>query len=313
MSAEVDSMFSGNGIRPWHGLGTVLEGVPNSDEAIVAAGLTWEVEQRAAVAVSTEGELSPAPGCFLCRSDSGLVLGYVSQAYQVYQNKQLFQFADAIIENTKGVEAKYETAGALFGGKKIFLLLQLPDTQLVGDKVNNYLFLTNSHEGKESLVAGITNVRVVCNNTLQMALRSSKRMWRLRHTSSLEQRQREAEEALGFAVTYNSEMEKEAEALAIAKISQAQEEKFFRELFDKQVMTEEHKEELILSIKDIYDTKDDLQNFRGTKWGLYNAVADYVSNKPRREVGEWPGHRRMNNFMFGEKLLTTAEELVRAA
>lgn len=311
MSAEVETMFSANGIRPWHGIGKVLDDCPTSEAALAASGIDWTVSRRAAFAMDSKGDMYPAEGCFIARDDTNVPLGYVGTKYVPYQNKDLFKFGDDIIKNSQGIEAHYESAGALFGGKKVFLLIHLPDSHLVGDTVNNYLFISNAHDGKESLVAGITNVRVVCNNTLQMAMHSSERLWRLRHYATIEGRQVEATRALGLAVQYNNQLEKVALDMSKAKLAASDEEKFFRKLFEKQSCTEDHKEELIVNIKDLYENKSDLQNFRGTKWGMYNAVADYVSHRSsQNSVGEWAGHSKMDRFMFGETLLTQAEALL---
>lgn len=312
MSAEVETMFSGNGIRPWHGIGKVIDGCPTSDDALRLAGLDWDVSLQPAFMYSKSGMIIPGPGCFIARSDNDIPLGYASSRYVPFQNKQLFDFGDEIIRNTQGVEAKYETAGSLFNGKKVFLLVRLPDANLVGDTVNNYLFICNSHEGKESLVAGITNVRVVCNNTLQLAMHNSSRMWRLRHYTTIEGRQKEAAEALGLAVQYNGKLSDIADQMAAERVTEAEETRFFKQLFENNASSDERKEVLAASVRAIYENKDDLQNFRGTKWGLYNAVADYVSNKDYR-TDEATQHRQMNRFMFGEDLLKQSECLLIAA
>ena len=312
MSAEVETMFSANGIRPWHGIGKVINDCPTSEDALRLAGLDWDVALRPAFMFGPNGEAIPSPGCFVSREDRHLPLGYVSDKYVPFQNKQLFDFGDSIIKNTQGIEAKYETAGSLFNGKKVFLLVRLPDANLVGDTVNNYLFICNSHAGKESLVAGITNVRVVCNNTLQLAMHNSSRMWRLRHYTTMEGRQKEAAEALGLAVQYNDKLSDIAEQMAAERVTEAEETRFFKQLFENNTSSDERKEVLAASVRAIYENKDDLQNFRGTKWGLYNAVADYVSNKDYR-TDEATQHRQMNRFMFGEDLLKQSECILMAA
>ena len=167
---ENDTMFSGNGIRPWHGLGTVIEGTVTSDEAIKLANLGWDVIQEP-VYLKNGIEI---PNLFAnIRSDTNDLLGTVKDKYTIVQNKEAFAFTDNIIKNSKGIDAKYETAGSLFNGKRVFMLVRLPDVDLVGDKVENYLFVSTAHDGSQGLMAGITNVRVVCNNTLQMAERGA--------------------------------------------------------------------------------------------------------------------------------------------
>ena len=304
---ENDTMFSGNGIRPWHGLGTVLDDCPTSEDAIRIAHLGWDVVQEPLYL--KDGTMVDNMFANI-RSDTNDVLGCVKGRYSIVQNREAFQFVDNIISNTKGIECRYETAGSLFNGRRVFMLVRLPETNLVGDKVENYLFVSNSHDGTTGLLAGITNVRVVCNNTLQMAERGASRIWKLRHTESLKDKQIEAEHALGLALNYNERIKEDAERLAQQKVD---EEKFFREFFKKLQLSEKSKEKVMLSIGDIYKNKDDLQNFKGSKWGLYNAVCDYVSNtEPLRKTSkskDW----KMAGFMDGYVMLSDAYQILQAA
>lgn len=293
--------------RPWHGIGTVVEDAPTSDEAIKIAKLDWKIEQVPVMANGVE-----IPNYFAnVRSDTNEALGVVRGRYKVVQNTEAFDFVDGIIEN-KDVECRYETAGSLFNGRKIFLLVKLPNKELLGDDVENYLFFTNSHDGSSALTAGITNVRVVCNNTLQMALKGAQRTWTCRHTDSIFAKKAQAQEALGLAVTYIDKMQETAWELASKKIN---EEKFFRKLFEKNPtnLCEKNKEQAIERMHLIYTQKEDLQNFRGSAWGMYNAVADFVSNTtPFRNTATYQ-ENKMNQFCNGYAMLTTAQDLLMVA
>lgn len=304
---ENDTMFSGNGIRPWHGLGTVIEGTATSEEAIRLANLGWDVIQEP-VYLKDGIEI---PNLYAnIRSDTHQVLGSVKGKYQIVQNKEVFEFTDNIIMNSKGVECRYETAGSLFNGARTFMLVRLPDSSLVGDKVENYLFVSNSHDGSSGLLAGITNIRVVCNNTLQMAERGAQRTWRLRHTESIVGKQKEAEMSLGLALTYQERLAEDAEKLAREKLN---EEKFFKEFFKKLDASEKQKEKVLTSIRDLYIEKDDLQNFRGSKWGMYQAVCDYVSNNQDYRKTKNHDQWKMVSFMEGEPMIKLAQNVLMAA
>lgn len=293
--------------KPWHGIGTIVEDAPTSDEAIKIAKLDWKIEQVPVMANGAE-----IPNYFAnVRSDTNEALGVVRGRYKVVQNTEAFDFVDGIIEN-KDVECRYETAGSLFNGRKIFLLVRLPNKELLGDDVENYLFFTNSHDGSSALTAGITNVRVVCNNTLQMAIKGAKRTWTCRHTDSIFAKKAQAQEALGLAVTYMDSMDEIAEELASKKIN---EEAFFRKLFEKNPtgICEKNKELAIERMHLIYTMKDDLQNFRGSAWGMYNAVADFVSNTtPFRNTATYK-ENKMNQFCSGYAMLNTAQDLLMVA
>ena len=314
MSAEImnnDWMFSGNGIRPWHGIGTIVSGAPTSEEAIRLAKLDWDVLQYPMVArFDDEGNISDDSGFFAnVRSDTKDILGVVKDRYKVVQNIEAFDFVDDIVGNGE-IECHYETAGSLGNGKRIFLLVNLPESTLVGDKVDNYLFFTNSHDGSSSLMAGITNVRVVCSNTLQLAIRSANRIWRCRHTTNIEGRKNEAKQSLGLAVKYMEDSKILAEQLAFKKIS---EEAFFRTLFGVSTMNEKNKVFMGNIIHDIYQNKPDLQNFKGSAWGMYNAVADYVSNcEPLRKTKTYE-ESKLKGFFDGYKLLQTTQDILMSA
>lgn len=304
---ENDTMFSGNGIRPWHGLGTVIDGTLTSEEAIKVANLGWDVNQQP-LFLENGNEV---PNLFAnVRSDLNSVVGVVKSKYRVVQNKELFDFTDSIIQNTKKIECRYECAGSLFNGSRVFLLVRLPETNLVGDAVENYLFVSNSHDGSTGLIAGITNVRVVCNNTLQMAEKGASRIWKIRHTESLKGRQAEAEEALSLSLNYVDRIKEDAEKLAQEK---ANEDRFFREFFKKFDFSEKQKGYVLESIAEIYKNKADLQNFRGTKWGLYNAVADFVSNGKAKRTTSMTQTWKMVGFMDGYDMLNKAQKILIAA
>lgn len=304
---EYDWMVSAKE-KPWHGIGTVVEDAPTSEDAIKMAKLDWKVEQFPIKAGKIE-----IPNYFAnIRMDIKEPLGVVKNRYRIVQNDEAFDFVDNIVGNDE-VECRYETAGSLFNGKKIFLLVKLPEKNLLGDEVENYLFFTNSHDGSSAFMAGVTNVRVVCNNTLQMAIGGAKRTWYCRHTQSIDSKKQQAQEALGLAVKYIDLMDDVAENLYQKKID---EELFFRKLFDAKYIkdqAEKNKETMIERMHIIYTEKDDLRNFKGSAWGMYNAVADYLSNSiPLRQTKTYQ-ENKLDRFFGGDYILQTAQNILMAA
>lgn len=291
--------------RPWHGIGAVIENAPTSEDAIKMAKLDWKVKQYA---VKANGVTLDNYFCNM-RTDKNIPLGVVKGRYKVVQNTEAFDFVDGIVGN-KDIPCRYETAGSLFNGKRIFLLVKLPNKELLGDEVENYLFFTNSHDGTSSLMAGITNVRVVCNNTLQMAIKGSKRTWSCRHTMSITEKKQQAKESLGLAVKYMDSMSDTAEKLYQVKIN---EDDFFKRLFDESPLTDKNKDETINRIRLIYNNKDDLQNFRGTAWGMYNAVSDFVSNTIPLRMTKTYDENKLVGFFDGNKLLESSQRILMAA
>ena len=291
--------------RAWHGIGSVIEDAPTSEDAIKIAKLDWKVKQYAVKANGITLDNYYAN----IRTDKNIPLGVVKGRYKIVQNTEAFDFVDDIISNDE-IECRYETAGSLFNGKRIFLLVKLPNKNLLGDEVENYLFFTNSHDGTSSLMAGITNVRVVCNNTLQMAIKGSKRTWSCRHTMNITEKKQQAKESLGLAVKYMNNMDDMAEKLYKVKID---EEAFFRKLFDESKLTEKNKEEMAERIHIIYNEKDDLQNFRGTGWGMYNAVSDYVSNTVPMRMTKTYNENKLVAFFDGNRFLDTTQKILMVA
>src|ERR1700744_5752634 len=180
--------------RAWHGLGKIVEQYPTSAEAIKFAGLDYRVEKRPLFTYDTENHtgdpetdiLIPeikVPNYFATsRTDTEQVLGVVGKDYEIVQNVNAFEFFDAIVGGGDGI--LYETAGALGNGERIFITAKLPDYIKVGrnDLIAQYLFLTTSHDGYGSITAAFTPVRVVCENTLNAALRNHSNSIKIRHT-----------------------------------------------------------------------------------------------------------------------------------
>lgn len=212
MSANVESCFVTR--EPaWHKLGIVLPESPTSEDAIRYAGLDWNVEQQPIFL----GNGNKIVGNYAnVRSSDGKCLGVVGERYQIVQNVDAFAFTDALL----GEGVKYESAGSLKDGKIIWLLAKMPETiQILGDEVAPYLVFTNTHDGSGAVRVTATNVRVVCQNTLNMALKGAKRVWSARHTGSITNKLDDAMETLQFAHDYIEAQKETFEELHKVKLS----------------------------------------------------------------------------------------------
>jgi len=306
---ENDFMFSGKGMVPWHGIGAVLDGVLTSAEAIREARLTWTVRQTE-VYSETDRE-TPIPGYVAnVRSDTNEVLGIVSERYKVAQNKDVFAFADELI-GTKRVKCTYETAGSLFNGRRIFLLVNMPKRNIVEDEYQPYLCLSNAHDGSACLQVFLTGIRVVCNNTLTAALHTAKRKISIRHLSIMEQRKEEAVNAMGAASKYFHDLEVFASQLAGKKVNIGKVlDKLFPASRDMSMRQLVSNKEVKSVIQNILKTKDDLQNIKGTAWGVYSAISDYRSNaEPKRKTKTYE-EARMARFIDGDPVMQQAQEII---
>jgi len=305
---ENDFMFSANGIRPWHGLGVVVEEAPTQKDAIKLAKLDWKVEKLPVFANVNGKTVEIQDRYALMRMDTKFCTGMAMNRYNIVQNSEAFSFVDDIIKNEKGA-VRYETAGSLYNGKKIFLLVKMPETKVLGDNVENYLFFTNSHDGLNAVKAGISNVRVVCDNTLQMAMRGATRTWSAHHTKSVKSKQEEAIRTLQLASTYIKEMPKMAELMAAKKVSV---DKIVPLFFTKAELETESAQTAVMKIVTIAKQKDDLQNFKNTAWGVYNALADFISH-PTGKSQFRSQDRKMDAFLKGHTILGKAQKILLSA
>ncbi|WP_158828970.1 DUF932 domain-containing protein [Mucilaginibacter lacusdianchii] len=195
--------------KAWHGLGTIVEDYPTSAEALRFAGLDYTVEKWPMYAYDPEGRTSDkqhVPEKFATvRADNFAVLGTVGKDYEIVQNVDAFSFFDCIVG---GEGIQYETAGALGKGERIFITAKLPGYIRVGreDCIEKYLFLTTSHDGYGSITAAFTPVRVVCNNTLNAALRNHTNAIKIRHTAGAKERLAEAHKLMGIANRMTDEL-----------------------------------------------------------------------------------------------------------
>ena len=204
------SFFSVNE-KAWHGLGKVVTDYPNSQEALEYAGLDFRVERR--TMFTSKRTLVPGterlliPDCFATvRLDTEQVLGVVGNQYEVVQNRDAFSFFDAIV---KGEGILYETGGALGKGERIFITAKLPSYIKVGreDLIEQYLFLTTTHAGSGAITAAFTPVRIVCNNTLNAALKNMSNCIRIRHTNNAKQKLEQAHQVMGITNTLSNQLE----------------------------------------------------------------------------------------------------------
>lgn len=173
-----------------------VENALSSKDALIAAGLDWEVEQRK---IYTEDGYAVHGYFANVRSQDQHTLGVVTKCYKIVQNYEAFAFTDALLG--KGI--RYETAGSLKGGRKTWILARLPKQyRFTEDKVIPYLVFSNSHDGSAAIKVAMTPVRVVCNNTLNLALQDADRIWSANHTGDIENKLEDATMTLFMAENY---------------------------------------------------------------------------------------------------------------
>lgn len=298
MSANVESMMYVRE-KPWHGLGEMVQEAPTSADALRLAGLDWRVDSKP---VQVCGGRKVDGFRANVRATDGAVLGMVSDRYRICQNTDAFDFTDNLI----GGEVRYETAGSLQGGRKIWLLAKLPDTSLLGDAVEPYLCFTNSHDGSGAIRVCMTPVRVVCQNTLNIALSGAKRTWAARHTGNIDAKLEEARTCLTLADKYMAELNSAADKLANTTVTDDQIQQILSELFPLKDDASDREKNNVRALKDEYMVcyfMPDVAKFRGTAWGAVNAMADMVDhNRPRRNTANY-AENNWGRIMDGHAML----------
>ena len=307
MSHEID-MTTGKaavfvtGQPAWHRLGTVVETAQTSAEAIKLAGLDWTVEQWAA------GAVDPATGAFIegagkmanVRTDTRSILGYLSPGYQIFQNAAAFDFMDNIVQ---GKEAMFHTAGSLFGGRRVWMLARLPKMIRVAkdDAVEPYVLLTNNHDGCAALRMIATTVRVVCNNTLNLALGKAK-PWEgltIQHRGNLDERVKEAREKLGVVVARVDRFEEQAQAMARKSLTHDELRDYFTALVEERSQKSQEKM-LGKFLENLENERNSLDGIRGSAWAAYSAVSEWADwQSTVRGQGLAKDNGRLNSIWFG--------------
>lgn len=187
MPAVIDSMMY-VGETPWHGEGVRLNKPPTITEALEYSGLNWEVEKLPTFydPFNNRNRGIPTNHFVTIRTDTNQVLGHVSKQYGILQNREAFAPFEPLLD----MGFNLETAGAIEDGKKVWVLAKSPDSYMVGDdEIEKYTLLYTSHDGSSGSVFRPTGVRVVCRNTIELALsRQSQWEYKLKHTSSIKDR-----------------------------------------------------------------------------------------------------------------------------
>jgi len=275
------AFVSGNNIPAWHRLGTVKEGMLTAYDCLTHGGLDFDVATQPAYfdfngqRVSMEGKYATY------RTDNGEYLGCVGKGYQIVQNRDAFKFFDAI---TGGEEAIYETAGALGKGERIFISAKMPDYVTIdgtNDVTEFYVLFTSSHDGKNSIKAMVTPVRVVCANTLRMALENTVSSVSIRHTSSAEYNLSQAHKILGITNVYAKEMDGLMNHMNTIKVSDAQAMEVIAQLLPvaEGKTLSAKTANLRHDVFEAYQTGTGQESILGTGYGLIQGITYYTSHE----------------------------------
>lgn len=260
------------------------------DEALSLGGLDWEVG-TAPVTAEVPGVRNGVPLAgrkVTYRKDTGAILSgaTVSDAYKVVQNRDAFAFADNILD-TPG--AHCESAGSLFGGRWVFLSMELPDDIQVANDPSDYrlfLLISNGHDGNHKLRVDVTVERVICRNTLRIAQGKALSSWSIRHTSGIEGRVQQAREALALTHKYAETFTEDANRLVTMTLAERQVASILDTLFpltEKQQERVDKDREVLASLprgvaERVWRESPTVEPVRGTAYGVLAAVTEYADH-----------------------------------
>jgi phage/plasmid-like protein (TIGR03299 family) len=301
MAHNIDSMAY-YGERPWHDLGTSIPERAIASQMISAAGLDWKVEMRPIPNVGAHaGE--EARRFYLVRlprnqAEIEVPLGVVSSWYRPLQNSEAFDFFDPIIGEKKAV---FETAGSLGNGERIWVLAKVPgEIRVIGDDIcSKYLLLSNAHNGRGSVSVKVTPIRVVCQNTLMLALQSGEKAHNIRHSKHMQYRLQDVQQLLSLIWQTFQKAEELFQLLAKVKVDAHRFETYLEVVYPR---TEEQRKakkrpERWNRVTKLFEVGD-APRLRPshTLWGAYNSVTRYEDYRQADEAGP---DRRLNRIWFG--------------
>lgn len=308
MSANVETMFSVRE-KPWHGLGTIVEEAPDSKEALRLAGLDWKVIQLPLFTESGNVDGYKAN----IRNTDNQVLGVVTDRYKVIQNTEAFAFTDELL----GAGVRYETAGSLQGGRKVWLLAKLPKEFIIaGERISPYLVFSNTHDGSGAVRVAITPVRVCCNNTLNLALDTAARSFSMIHTGDIKGKVKEAKETLFMADKYMENLGNEFEKLRKQKITDQKVKEYIELLLpvekDAGAITIKNIKRLREDMATRYFDAPDLKDIGNNAYRFINAVSDFATHaEPARRTKNYQENLFMRTYE-GNPVIDKAYKLVAA-
>lgn len=308
MAALVETMFSVRE-KPWHGLGTIVKAAPTSEEALRLAGLDWDVVQSPIY--TNHGKVEGYKANI--RSTDRQVLGVVSDRYRIVQNTEAFSFTDELL----GQGVRYETAGSLMGGRKVWLLARLPREFIIaGERISPYLVFSNTHDGSGAVRVAVTPIRVCCNNTLNLALSTAARSFSMVHTGDVKEKVSEAKQTLFMADNYMENLGREFERLRKQKISDQQVREYIDQLLPIEPgassVTVKNMKKLRNDMAMRYFDAPDLKGVGNNAYRFINAVSDFATHaEPIRRTKNYQENLFMKTYE-GNPMIDRAYQLVAA-
>lgn len=320
MSHLVETMAYAQHQAPWHKLGCALPPQQSLAVWLTAAGMDWSIKESTVqyLAVNNEGVSSkPYPdGKVLYRSDTLEPLSVVGNRYHIVQPREVLEFYRDLVA-TAGFEL--ETAGVLKGGRKLWALARTGQETLLkgGDRVKAYLLLATSCDGTLATTAQFTSIRVVCNNTLQMAVGERSGAVKVPHSTKFDPVL--VKEALGIGLSSWDVFMRNITATSRRKVSAEEVQRYFGEVLgelpeEDGALPASRVRQQLVALYEGAGMGAGLAAAQGTAWGLLNAVTEFVDHRRRARSSDY----RLDSAWFGfgaemkAKAFSAAQQLVLA-
>ena len=292
MTANVESMMYVDEV-PWHGIGVGLDNPATSKEAIIAAGMDWEVEIQE---IKTETDIPIPWKRAIMRKDKNIPIGVVGKKYQFLQNIDAFSFFDSIVGESRAI---YHTAGVLGRGEKIWILAKLPSHICVAkdDDVEEYLLLVNSHDGKGSIRLFFTPIRVVCKNTLNIALRGGEKQGAsVRHVGKVMDKITDVRKILEKTHRFYTDFGDSSKFLANKQADSVAVDAYIDACFHGYAKEAKKVKNMMSKVRENFEEENKkLPSIAGTYWALFNGYVGYIDHA-RATKGEDDDVRKSNHL-----------------
>lgn len=302
-------MFDIKRLAPWDGVGMDVHGAFSSKEVMQRAGLDWTVSSRKLYL--SDG--SPVPGVNAnVRSTDNKVLGIVGPDYKIVQNAEAFSFMDQVL----GEGVTYETAGALKGGRRVWVLAHIPgEYRFVEDKADPYILFSTTHNGSGAIKVCLTPVRVVCMNTLNLAIKTATRSWSIVHKGLMDQKIANAKNTLIASKEYMGALCDEMVNLNEIKLTDTQVYDYVKKLIpmplDPSEVTRRNVSSKRTELMDRYRLAPDLAHVDRSAYRFVNAVSDFATHSTPLRARSNYRDTRLLSILDGNTLIDTSYQMMK--
>lgn len=271
----------------WENIGTTIN-ESKIDDVLIKAGLDYTVIASPLFTEMNDKKVEVKSNNVIMKS-TGDICGVVSNKYVPMQNKDAFDFINYINEDIHFIKAG-ETKSGL-----VYVIGELNEMNILGDKFKTHLIFQNSHNGKYQLAMSICPLRIICQNQFNLSFKESNATYLIRHTKNVESRMAIASESLHKISDYMNSFKQKAELFAQQKVDATQVTKFLNYMFPEK---EDMSDKALIKLEDekakflkAYNSEDN-QNFKGSAWGLLNGLTDYITHKEFKRKVELPEEKK---------------------